>query len=117
MDMANWPDPYGDEHCFVVLVSNVQPEGTATVTVEDENGTVLDFPGYGTERQVAPGEMAVLVVSGTAGKCSDTPARPNAQSVTSGLFPGTVFVVKSSLPVVAYQVNPYEAALAYSTRP
>lgn len=115
VDMANWPDPYGDEHCFVVLVSNVQPEGTAIVTVEDENGTVLDFPGYGIQRQVAPGEMAVLVVTGTAGKCSDTPARPNAQSVNSGFFPGTVFVVKSSIPVVAYQVNPYEAALAYST--
>ncbi len=115
VDMVNWPEPYGDEHCFVVLVSNVQPEGNATITVEDEDGVVLDFPGYGTERSVAPGEMAILTITGTAGKCSDTPARPNAQSINSGLFPGTSFYVKSSIPVVAYQVNPYEAALSYST--
>ncbi len=114
VDMVNWPG-YGDENCFVVIVSNVQPEGTATVTVEDEDGVVLDFPGYGTERQVPAGDLAVLVLTGTAGMCSDTPARPNVQTITSGLKSGTVFRVKSTLPVVAYQINPYEAATAFST--
>ena len=114
VDMVNWPG-YGDENCMVVIVSNVQPEGTATVTVEDEDGTLLDFPGYGTARQVPAGALAVLVLTGNAGMCSDTPARPNVQSIASGLFPGTVFRVRSTLPVVAYQINPYEAATAYST--
>ncbi len=115
VDMVNWPDPYGDEHCFVVLVSNIQPQGNAIVTVEDENGVLLDFPGFGTERTVAPGEMAVLALTGLPGKCSYIPARPNAQSINSGLFPGTAFYVNSTIPVVAYQVNPYEAALSHST--
>ncbi len=114
VDMVNWPG-FGDENCFVVIVSNVQPEGTATVTVTDDQGDFLDFPGYGVERQVPAGELAVLVLTGNAGMCSDTPARPNVQNINSGIIPGTVFHVHSTLPVVAYQINPYEAATAYST--
>lgn len=110
VDMANY-----HEGCFVVIVSNVQAEGTAVVTVEDEQGTVLDFPGFGTQRDVAPQELAVLVITGTSGQCSLTPARPNAVTISTGLQPGSVFVIRSTLPVVAYQINPYEAANVHTT--
>lgn len=110
VDMANYW-----EGCFVVIVSNVQSEGTARVTVEDEQGSLLDFPGYGTEREVAPRELAVFAVTGSSGQCSLTPARPNGVSISSGIQPGSSFVVRSTLPVVAYQINPYEAANVHTT--
>ncbi|MFN2167152.1 MAG: hypothetical protein ACK2U9_12930, partial [Anaerolineae bacterium] len=84
--------------------------GVAVVTVEDDTGTVLDFPGVGTEWHINPGELAILPVTGGTGQCSLTPARANATTMTTGLQPGSAFRVKSSLPVVAYQINPYEAA-------
>ena len=55
-------------------------------------------------------ELAVLVITGTSGQSSLTPARPNAVVISTGLQPGSVFVIRSTLPVVAYQINPYEAA-------
>ena len=112
VDELEW---HGNEGCFVVIVSNVQPAGNATVTVEDADGNLLDFPGYGTERTVAPGELAVLAITGSQGQCSETPARPNQSGLQSGIIPGSVFVVKSTLPVVAYQINPYEAANLHTT--
>jgi hypothetical protein len=115
VDMSNIDESQAQEACFVVIVSNVQPEGVATVMVEDEQGNVLDFPGHGTERQIAPGELAVLALTGLAGQCSLDPARPNATNMQTGLQPGSVFVIKSTLPVVAYQINPYEAADKHTT--
>ncbi len=115
VDMTNVDEFQANDGCFVVIVSNVQPVGNATVTVEDAQGALLDFPGYGTERTVAPGELAVLALTGSAGACSEQPARPNASGLQSGILPGTVFVVKSTLPVVAYQINPYEAANKHTT--
>jgi hypothetical protein len=112
VDMANINDGAGmqNEACFAIIVSNSQSEGTAIVTVEDESGTLLDFPGYGTQRTVNQGEAAIFVASGMAGMCSYTPARANANTMLTGLQPGTVYRVRSTLPVVAYQVNPFEAA-------
>ncbi len=115
VDMTNVDEFQANDGCFVVIVSNVQSVGNAIVTVEDADGNILDFPGYGTQRTVAPGELAVLAITGGQGQCSETPARPNQSGLQSGIIPGSVFVVKSTLPVVAYQINPYEAANKHTT--
>ncbi len=115
-DMANADESSNaNSGCYVVIVSNVQPEGIAVVTVEDDQGTLLDFPGMGTQWHINPGELAVLPLTGESSKCSLTPARPNATYLTSGIQPGSAFRIKSTLPVVAYQINPYEAADMHTT--
>jgi hypothetical protein len=117
VDMANIDDGGSNQNaaCFAVIVSNSQSGGAAVVTVEDVDGTVVDFPGYGTQRTVAPGTAEVFVITGLSGMCSQTPARANTNTMLSGKQPGTVFRVRSTLPVVAYQVNPYEAANLHTT--
>ncbi|MFH2007795.1 MAG: IgGFc-binding protein [bacterium] len=97
-----------NDDCFAVLVANAQQVGTAMVTVEDAAGQVLNFPGFGTTRSIAPGSSAALVITGDPGDCSGSPARANSNTSQSGLQPGTAFRVLSTLPVVAYQVNPYD---------
>jgi len=115
VDMSNVDEYSANDGCFVAIISNVQEEGVATVTVEDDAGNVLDFPGHGTERQVAPGELAILALSGGQGQCSHTPAVQNTVGMNSGLHPGSVFRIKTTLPVVAYQINPFEAADKHTT--
>lgn len=114
-DMGNVDEYTANDGCYVVIVSNVQPEGIAVVTVEDDTGALLDFPGVGTQWHVNPGELVVLPITGGANQCSLTPARPNNTFMTSGIQPSTSFRVKSTLPVVAYQINPYEAANKHTT--
>jgi len=114
-DMGNVDEYNANDSCYVVIVSNVQAEGIAVVTVEDDQGVQLDFPGVGTQWHVNPGELAVIPITGNPGECSLTPARPNATTMTTGLMPGSAFRVKSTLPVVAYQINPYEAAAKHTT--
>lgn len=114
-DLGNIAENSANLGCYVVIVSNIQPEGIAIVTVEDETGTPLDFPGVGTQWHINPGELATIPITGSAGMCSLTPARPDANTMATGLQPGTAFRVKSTLPVVAYQINPYEAALMHTT--
>ncbi len=113
--MSNSEGTNANDGCFVVIISNVQEEGTAVVTVEDDEGNMLDFPGFGTARHVAPGELAILALSGSPGFCSYDPAVPNAIEMQTGVFPGTVFRVRTTLPVVAYQINPFEAATLHTT--
>lgn len=117
VDMGNIDESgANDQACFVVLVSNVQAVGDAIVTVEDKSGNVLDFPGHGTQRPVGPGELEIFVVTGAAGACTaGNPATPNATQMATGLQVGGAFRVKSTLPVVAYQINPFEAATRHTT--
>ncbi|MFH2010050.1 MAG: IgGFc-binding protein [bacterium] len=115
VDMGNVDEYNANDSCFVAIVSNVQTEGIAVVTVEDESGTLLDFPGVGTQWHINPQQLAVIPLTGNPGECSLTPARPNATTMLSGLMPGSVFRIKSTLPVVAYQINPYEAAAKHTT--
>ncbi len=114
-DMGNVDEYNANDSCYVVIVSNVQPEGIAIVTVEDDTGTPLDFPGVGTQWHINPGELAVIPITGNSTECSLVPARPNATTMTTGLMPGSAFRVKSTLPVVAYQINPFEAAAKHTT--
>ena len=113
--MSNGDANQANDGCFVAIISNVNEEGTATVIVEDDQGNILDFPDYGTERHVPPGELAVLALAGGAGHCSHTPAVPNAIDLQSGIFPGTAFRIRTTIPVVAYQINPFEAATKHTT--
>lgn len=116
VDMGNIAESQANEACFVALVSNVQAVGDATVIVEDHQGNVLDFPGYGTSRVIAPGALEVFVISGLPGSCSAAdPALPNATQMASGIQSGGAYRIKSTLPVVAYQINPYEAATRHTT--
>ncbi len=114
-DMGNVDEYNANSSCYVVIVSNVQPEGIAVVTVEDDQGSLLDFPGVGTQWHINPGELAVIPITGNAGECSLTPARPNTTTMVTGLMPGSAFRIRSTLPVVAYQINPYEAAGKHTT--
>ncbi len=116
VDMGNIDEGNANEACYVALVSNVQAVGDATVTVEDGQGNLLDFPGHGTHRIVAPGALEVFAISGTTGMCPDNDAASaNVTQMTSGIQGGGAYRIKSTLPVVAYQINPYEAANLHTT--
>jgi len=114
-DMGNVDEYDANDSCFVVAVSNVEAVGVAVVTVEDDQGALLDFPGVGTQWNIDPGELAVIPITGNLNQCSLIPARPNTTTMTTGLMPGSAFRIHSTLPVVAYQINPYEAAEKHTT--
>jgi len=110
VDMANIDEYNANEGCFVVQVTNPSTTDTATVTVVDAAGQVLDFPGLGTQILLAPGDVELLPISGTTGECSLVPARLNTTTATSGLQGSSAYRVLSTSPIGAVQINPYEAA-------
>ncbi|MDY0004562.1 MAG: IgGFc-binding protein [Polyangia bacterium] len=112
VDMGNIDEGGANEACFAVLVANVQDVGDAVVTVEDQAGTILSFPGYGTERTIAPRQLEIFKVNGN---CSGGSASSNMTQMATGIQAGGAYRVKSTLPVVAYQINPYEAATIHTT--
>lgn len=112
VDMGNIDEAGANEACFAVLVANVQDTGDATVTIEDPAGNLLDFPSHGTHRVVAPRALEVFTVNGS---CADGSASANLTQMASGLQAGGAYRVRSTLPVVAYQINPYQAASIHTT--
>lgn len=116
VDMDNYPG-LADTACYAIIISNTHETETANVEINRWVGGTpqpMDFPGHGTSRSIPPGELQVFRVSGN---CS---APGSAVSGDLGIHGtgiserGAVQIV-SDLPVVAYQINPYEAANIHTT--
>jgi hypothetical protein len=72
------------------------------------SGPTLTHGTYDATQGLAPGEVAILFLAGTQGaapNCPVAPAVPNAGLTGTGL--SDAFHIKSDVPVVAYQINPY----------
>jgi hypothetical protein len=103
--------------CYAIIVSNPDTTRTANVRIQRWVSGVaqdLTFPTLGTTRAVAPMGLQVFRVSGA---CSS----PGAAITTDAGLDGTglqsrgAFRIVSDNPVVAYQINPYEAATIHTT--
>jgi hypothetical protein len=71
-------------------------------------GPNLTYQPYDANLGIAPGEMAILFLSGSTGMspaCPHPSAMANATLSSTGL--GEAFRISSDVPVVAYQMNPY----------
>jgi len=127
--MQHWDGP--KTRCFAAFVANtwdtpaqlsVDRAGIdldlATFTYKPVgNGMDLDYMAYDPDQGLAPGEVAILFLSGpTEGSASC----PKPSAVASGVaIPGTgfgdSFRISSDVPVVAYQINPYGGGSAAVT--
>ncbi len=81
----------------------------ATFTrIPSGTGSSLTYAPYDATQGLAPGEVAILFLAGTQGSapnCPVTPATPAAYLSGTGI--SDAFHIKTDVPVVAYQINPY----------
>ena len=116
VDMDNYDSL--DASCFAVIISNTHATDTANVVVERWVGGVpaaIDFPGAGASRTIAPRAVEVFRIAGNCSAPGAAMAGVNAGIDDAGLAARNAFRITSDLPVVAYQINPYEAAADHST--
>ncbi len=109
-------------YCFAVFVANTwsspahievefngQVLNTQSFTrIPSGSGPSLTQGAYDASLGVPPGEVAILFLGGTQGSAPDcpvTPASANAQFSGTGI--GKAFRIKTDVPTVAYQINPY----------
>jgi hypothetical protein len=76
--------------------------------------TALNFPGFGVTRTVAPGGLSVFRISGNCSAPGSALGGDQGLNKT-GIQTRGAFRVTSDVPVVVYQINPYEAALEHTT--
>ena len=116
VDMDNYPG-LADVACYAIIVSNTHATKTANVQILQHTGGApqpLDFPGFGTSRTIPPGGLQVFRVSGA---CSAPGAAVagNLGVTNTALGARGALMIVSDLPVVAYQINPFEAATIHTT--
>jgi hypothetical protein len=73
-------------------------------------GPALTYQPYDANVGLAPGEVAIIFLSGSQGaapNCPVTPAVPAADAMVVGTGTGNSFRIGSQVPLVAYQINPY----------
>lgn len=127
---ATMMDTIAREGCFAAFVANTW-SAPAHLTVEYEGqeldveaftripsgaGPDLTYQPFDPEAGLAPGEVAILLLSGPTGTvqfpavaCPVATAIPTGV-ILSGTGIGHSFRVTSDVPVVAYQMNPYGGA-------
>ena len=116
VDMDNYPG-VADTACYAIIVSNTHETQTANVEIHrwvSGSAQPLDFPGHGTTRAIPPGELQVFRISGDCSAPGSAVAGDLGIHGTGLGARGAVKIV-SDLPVVAYQINPYEAASIHTT--
>ncbi len=109
-------------YCFAAFVANtwtfpvhinVEYQGTMLDTasftrIPSGSGQSLTYAPYDATAGLPPGEVAILFLAGSQGSapnCPVTPAKPAAYLTGTGI--GDAFHIKTDVPVVAYQINPY----------
>ncbi|HEY5928339.1 MAG TPA: IgGFc-binding protein [Kofleriaceae bacterium] len=109
-------------YCYAVFVANtwtfpahitVEYRGAPLNTqsfarVPSGAGPSLTYAQYDPTQGLAPGEVAILFLAGTQGSapnCPVAPAVPAAYLTGTGISDS--FHIKTDVPVVAYQINPY----------
>ena len=119
---ATQMDTLMNGYCFAVFVANTWT-APAKITVEYRgqtlqtqnftriptgSGPTLTHGTYDANIGVPPGEVAILFLGGTQGaapNCPVVPAAPQASFAGTGI--SDAFHIKTDVPVVAYQINPY----------
>jgi hypothetical protein len=81
---------------YAIFVSNVQLSSTATVVVEQKVGSAWEPAPEGGPVTIDPMSLHVFLV-------------PDKHVNGSGFHHGGAYRITSDVPIVAYQVNPYEA--------
>jgi hypothetical protein len=119
---ATQMETYSPGYCFAAFVANTwtfaahitveyngQTLNTASFArIPNGSGPSLTYGTYDNTMGLAPGEVAILFLAGTQGappNCPVTPAVSSAYITGTGI--GNSFRIKSDVPVVAYQINPY----------
>jgi hypothetical protein len=115
-------DSASPTYCFAAFVANTwtspakieveyrgQPLNVASFTrIPSGSGPSLTYAAYDPNLGLPPGEVAVLFLSGNTGAAPNCPVSP---AVTTAGLTGTgiadSFRIKTDVPVVAYQINPY----------
>ncbi len=109
-------------YCFAAFVANTwtfpahitveyrgQQLNTAAFTrIPSGAGSTLTYGTYDAMQGLAPGEVAIVFLAGSQGappNCPVTPAVPAAYLTGTGI--SDAFHIKTDVPVVAYQINPY----------
>jgi hypothetical protein len=109
-------------YCYAVFVANTwtfpaklqvefrgQMLNTQSFTrIPNGSGAGLTYGTYDANLGLPPGEVAILFLAGTQGaapNCPVAPAVPAAYLTGTGI--SDAFHIKTDVPVVAYQINPY----------
>jgi hypothetical protein len=119
----NWDTPV---HLSTVeFYPNTPLDPTKFAVIPSGTGTNVTYTPYDATAGIAPGQVAILFLSGGA-----PPANPNAGNpvpcpiartaipngaVVQGTGQGQSFHIQTDLPVVAYQINPYGGGQAAVT--
>jgi IgGFc binding protein len=130
-----------DKSCFAAFVANIGDEpvhievayGGAELPVADftripsGSGPALAYAPFDAEAGLPPGEVAILFLSGLDGEgsvfeapCPVPSAVPSGVPVVNDIHVGVTgigksFRIRTDLPVVAYQINPYGGGRAAVT--
>jgi len=109
-------------YCYAVFVANtwtfpahieveyrgMQLNTQSFTRIPSGSGPTLTHGTYDATMGLQPGEVAILFLAGTQGaapNCPVTPAVPAAYLTGTGI--SDAFHIKTDVPVVAYQINPY----------
>lgn len=133
---ATFMDQFNSTACFAVFVANTW-NAPAHISVEYQgqqlpvdqfartpmgSGPALSYEPFDAAAGIAPGDLAVLFLSGPQGAPSPGNAPcPVTSAVPSGVLMfgqtgiGNSFRIKSDVPVVAYEINPYGGGSAAVT--
>lgn len=116
-------DSFSSSYCFAAFVGNTwntpahfsveylgNPLPVAGFTrIPQGTGPSLTYQPYDNTVGLAPGQVAIVFLSGTMGAPPNCPAQPaftgDAAITATGV--GNSFRIESDVPVVAYQINPY----------
>jgi hypothetical protein len=121
-----------DGYCFAAFVANtwdtpahisVDYSGqtldvSSFARVPQGSGPSLTYQPFDAQKGIAPGEVAILFLVGQSG--TGVATCPVTGAVASGVMKtgtdvGTSFHIKSDVPVVAYEINPYGGGSAAVT--
>ncbi|HUS30854.1 MAG TPA: IgGFc-binding protein [Kofleriaceae bacterium] len=109
-------------YCYAVFVANTwtspahinvdykgQQLNVATFTrIPSGSGPTLTQGTFDPAAGLAPGQVAILFLGGTQGAAPNCPVTPAAAAPSlSGTGISDAFHIKTDVPVVAYQINPY----------
>jgi hypothetical protein len=125
-------DQNGPDLCFAAFVANtwttpahitVELAGTSLspgifARIPSGAGPSLTYAAYDPVAGLAPGEVAILFLAGTAGSgapCPAPTAMPTGVQIFNASGGGNAFRITTDVPVVAYQINPYGGGSAAVT--
>jgi hypothetical protein len=118
-------DQYSANLCFAAFVANTW-DTPAHITVDfagsalpvasfaaipKGSGPTLTYSPYNATAGLMPGEVVILFLAGTTGAvqvpCPNPTAMMTSQAQITGTGLGHSFHIKTDVPVVAYEINPY----------